>query len=58
MHFPDGGDSNSLSGHDSDSDRRTEIDAPPVRIGPPKSKSKQKHTESSDVTTFVPDQGI
>ena len=52
------GDSNSRSGHDSDSDRRTEIDAPPVRIGPPKSKSEQKPTESSDVTTFVPDQGI
>ena len=45
-------------GHDSDSDCRTEINAPPVHIGPPKSKSKQKTTESSDVTTFVSDQGI
>ena len=57
-HSDGSGDSNSHSGHDSDSDHRTEIDAPPVHIGPLKSKSKQKPTESSDVTTFVPDQGI
>ena len=57
-HSDASGNSGSHSGHDSDSDRHTKIDAPPVRIGPPKSKSKQKPTESSDVTTFVPNQGI
>jgi len=50
------GNSESRSGHNSDSDRRTKIDAPPVRIGPP--KSKQKPAKSIDVATFVPNQGI
>ena len=57
-HSDASGNSGSHSGHDSDSDHRAKIDAPPVRIGPPKSKSKQKPTESSDITTFVPNQGI
>jgi len=48
------GDRDSGSGHDSDGDHRAKIDAPPVRIGPPKSKP----AKSVDVTPFVPDQGI
>ena len=52
----DSGNSNSHSGHDSDSDHHAKIDAPSVRIGPP--KAKQKPTKSVDITTFVPDQGI
>ena len=57
-HSDGSGDSNSHSGHNSDSDPHAKIDAPPVHIGPPKSKPKQKPAESVDVTTFVPDQGI
>ena len=57
-HSDGSGNSNSHSGHDSDSNRHAEIDAPPICIGPPKSKSKQKPTESIDVTTIVPNQGI
>jgi hypothetical protein len=51
-------DSDSHSGHDSDHHHHAKADGPPIRIGPPKSKSKQKPVESVDVTTFVPDQGI
>ena len=57
-HSDGSGDSDSRSGHNSDSDPCAKIDAPPVCIGPPKSKPKQKPAESVDVTTFVPDQGI
>ena len=48
------GNSNFGSGHDSDGDHRAKNNAPPVRIGPPKSKP----TKSVDVIPFVPDQGI
>jgi hypothetical protein len=51
-------DSDSHSGHDSDHHHYAKANGPPIRIGPPKSKSKQKPVESVDVTTFVPDQGI
>ena len=57
-HSDGSGDSDSCSGHNSDSDPCAKIDAPPVRIGPPKSKPKQKPAESVDVTTFVPNQSI
>ena len=57
-HSDSSDDSNFCSGHGSDSDHHTKINVPSVYIGPPKSKSKQKPTKSSDVTTFVSDQGI
>lgn len=52
------GNSGFYSGHDFDSDYCAKIDASSVYIRPPKYKSKQKPTESSDVTTFVSDQSI